>query len=317
VKGVLLDAKTIDAGDIRFDSIKSIIPHWQFFDFTTEDQVIDRIKDADFIISNKVKISKHHIDQAPSLKMVCIAATGTNNVDLRAAKAVGIPVTNVTHYATPSVVQHVFSMVLSLVTRQQEYRQAVSEGKWQKSQFFCLLDYPITELYGKTLGIIGYGALGQGVARVGEAFGMKVNIAARKGQSMENGRVSFETLLAESDVISLHCPLTDETENLIGSKEFGLMKKSAIIINTARGGIIDEKALVDALDHGVIAGAGIDVLSDEPPVKGNVLLEKQIPNLIVTPHIAWASRESRQRVVDEVALNIKAFIDGEERNRVG
>jgi glycerate dehydrogenase len=313
----MLDVKSIDRSDINFDSLKSIVTDWQFYDVTAETEVFDRIKGADVVVTNKVKINQKHLTQSPSLKLICIAATGTNNVDLKAAQAAGIPVVNVTNYATPSVVQHVFCLILSLLRKLTEYQHAVQDKRWQQSPFFCLLDYPISELSGKTLGIIGYGVLGKAVAVVGEAFGMKVVVAAHKGAAPSNERLTFEQVLKESDAISIHCPLTDDTRNLIGHAELALMKANAIIINTARGGIIDEQALASALKTGQIAGAGVDVLSEEPPVNGNVLLDSEIPNLIVTPHIAWASVESRQRAVDEIALNIKAFLKGEFRNRVG
>ncbi len=316
MKGVMLDTKSIDSSDINFQSLKSVVPDWQFYDFTSEEEVIERIKGADIIITNKVRINKDHLAQAPSLKLICIAATGTNNVDLKAAEAAGIPVANVTNYATPSVVQHVFCLILSLVTKIFQYRQAVHDNRWQQSPFFCLLDYPIAELSGKTLGIIGYGVLGKAVAAVGEAFGMKVIVAAHKRAAATNDRLSFEQVLEESDVISIHCPLTDDTRNLIDRTELAMMKPGAIIINTARGGIVNEEALVHALRENKIGGAGFDVLTQEPPVDGNVLLETDLPNLIVTPHIAWASVESRQRAIDEIALNIGAFLKGESRNRV-
>ena len=254
------------------------------------------------IVANKVNIKKEHLAESPQLKLICVAATGTNNIDLQAAAAAQIPVANITNYATPSVVQHVFCLILALET--------------SLRPFFCLLDFPVSELSGKTLGIIGYGVLGKAVADVGKAFGMNVLVAAHKNAQATEGRVAFEQVLALSDVISIHCPLTDETLNLISGEELKLMKRNAILINTARGGIINEEALATALEAGLITGAGIDVLSEEPPVNGNRLLELNLPNLIVTPHIAWASVESRQRAVNEVALNIAAFLQGEKRNRV-
>lgn len=316
MNGIMLDVKSIDRGDIDFSTLKSIVPEWRFYDFTVDEDVMGRIQDAEIIITNKVKINNTHLSQAKKLKLICIAATGTNNVDLQAAQNLGIPVTNVTNYATPSVAQHVFCLMLSLFIRIGEYRQAIHDHRWQNSPFFCLLDYPISELSGKTLGIIGYGVLGKAVAALGEAFGMKVLVAERRGEPPSEGRVSFNHVLEQSDVVSLHCPLTDDTRNLIDRDELALMKQSAVIINTARGGIINEQALADALRAGQIAGAGVDVLSEEPPVNGNVLLDLNIPNLIITPHIAWASVESRQRAVNEIAFNITAFLKGEKRNRV-
>lgn len=312
----MLDRKSIDCGDINFDSLKSIVPNWQFYDYTSEEEVAKRISAADVIITNKVKIRSHHLLKSLPTRLICISATGTNNVDLDAAASAGIRVCNITNYATPSVVQHVYSLILFLTTRLGEYQRAVRENRWQQSPFFCLLDYPIAELSGKTLGIIGYGVLGKAVADIGRAFGMNVLVAARKGQPATEDRVELEKLLSLADVVSIHCPLTDDTKGLIDEKELKLMKQSALIINTARGGIINEEALFQALTSGQIAGAGVDVLSEEPPVNGNVLLSEELPNLIVTPHIAWASVESRQRAIDEIELNIKAFLEGKERNVV-
>jgi glycerate dehydrogenase len=316
MKGVMLDAKSIDRGDIDFSGLETVIPRWQYFDNSPDSDVAARIKEADVVIANKVRIQQHHITQAEKLKLICVAATGANNVELEAAANAGITVTNVTNYATPSVVEHVFCLILALTRKLIEYQTAVRDGRWQKSQFFCLLDYPISELSGKTLGIVGYGVLGQAVAAAGKAFGMRILVAARKGAAPGEGRVSFTRLLSESDVVSLHCPLTPLTSNLIGEKEFGLMKQGALLINTARGGIVNEAALLNALRSGKLGGAGIDVLSEEPPARGNPLLDMQLPNLIVTPHIAWASVEARQRVVDEVVKNIRAFLNGEPRNVV-
>jgi glycerate dehydrogenase len=214
------------------------------------------------------------------------------------------------------VVQHVFALILALTTRLSQYQHAISEGRWQRHPHFCLLDYPIRELAGRTLGIIGYGSLGQGVAKVAPSFGLHVILAQRPGGEPQSGRMPVDELLAEADIVSLHCPLTDYTKNLISEREFGLMKDDAILINTARGGIVNEAALVTALRAGKIGGAGVDVLSEEPPVNGNPLLEGDIPNLIVTPHIAWASRESRQRVVDIVVDNIRAYLNGRPQNVV-
>ena len=211
--------------------------------------------------------------------------------------------------------QHVFALLLSLTTQLGKYRRAVMRGDWQQSHHFCLLDYPIEELAGKTLGIIGYGELGKSVANVAKAFGMKVIISQRPGAIPKPDRVEMEQLLQSADVVSLHCPLTPDTQGLIGRDQLRSMKSSALLINTARGGIVDEAALADALRDGYIAGAGVDVLSEEPPQR-NPLLDKDIPNLIVTPHIARASRSSRQRLLSEIGHNIQAFLDGRPRNLV-
>ena len=269
-----------------------------------------------------MRIDDAAMGHAPHLRLICIAATGTNHVDLDAARRRGIAVCNVPGYATASVVQHVFALILALSTRLPDYQQALRAGRWQQSSQFCLLDYPIREIGGKTLGIIGYGELGQAVARVAEAFGMKVKVAQyREGQSRTpfitgQIRLPLQELLPQVDILSLHCPLTPQTRGLIGPAELALMRPDALLINTARGGIVDEAALAAALCEGKLGGAGVDVLTQEPPAQGNPLLAANIPRLILTPHIAWASRESRQRLVDEVAANIRAFLQGEMRHRV-
>lgn len=223
---------------------------------------------------------------------------------------------NVRGYATPSVVQHVFALMLALTTRMDNYRQLIRDGAWPRARSFSLLDFEIGKIAGKTLGVVGYGALGQGVARVAEAFGMRVLIAARAGQPVHASRVALQDLLPQVDVLSLHCPLTNETRGMIGARELAQMKSSALLINTARGGLVDEIALVNALREHRLGGAGFDVLSEEPPVHGNPLLASDVPNLILTPHIAWASRESRQRLMNEVAANVRAFSWGTPRNSV-
>jgi glycerate dehydrogenase len=225
-------------------------------------------------------------------------------------------VCNVDGYATPSVVQHVFTLLLALTTRFNEYTSAVKQGDWSRSSFFCLLDYPIRELDGKTIGIVGYGHLGRAVASIAEAFGMTVLLAKRNIEDTRPGRVALHDLLPQVDVLSLHCPLTEETRGMIAADELALMKKDAVLINTARGGLVDEYALLDALKAHQIGGAGLDVLEKEPPPPGYPILKADLPNLIITPHTAWASRESRQRLLDEIALNIEAFKAGELRNAV-
>lgn len=316
LNGVFLDLETVDQADLDLSQLKQALPHWQLHAATTPDETAERIKNASIIISNKVILDRSCLSQAKQLRLICVAATGTNNVDLEAARDLGIRVTNVTGYATPSVVQHVFSLMLALTTRLADYSQAVANGAWQQSSQFCLLNFPIQELAGKRLGIVGYGELGRAVADVAKAFGMQVLIGQRPGGSLQLDRIPLEVLLPQVDVLSLHCPLAENTKNLIGQKELGLMKKGALLINTARGGIVDEAALAAALRSGKIGGAGMDVLIQEPPTEGNPLLESDIPNLIVTPHIAWASRESRQRLVDGLVANIKAYLQGNIRNRI-
>lgn len=314
--GVFLDTATLQRGDLDFTRLSRVLPAWEFHDATSTPQVAQRIAQAEVVVSNKAYVGAGALAAATKLKLICVSATGTNNVDLDAARTRGIAVCNVTGYAAPSVVQQVFTFILALVTQLENYRAAVKDGAWQRASGFSMLDYPIWELNGKTLGIVGYGSLGQVVARIATAFGMRVLIAARPGQIPGPGRVPLHDLLRQADVVTLHCPLTEQTKGLIGARELMLMQPHALLINTARGGIVDEAALAQALREHRIGGAGVDVLSEEPPVNGNVLLAADIPNLIVTPHIAWASREARQRLLDEVAENIAAFMRGEIRNRV-
>ena len=314
--GIFLDVGSVNRNDLDLTALKTSLPAWRFHEKTEVSHVGQRIKDAHVVVSNKVLLNKQALDQAGQLALICVAATGTNNVDLEYAKQRGIVVSNVRDYATASVVQHVFTLILNLSTRFLSYHNAVLRGQWQNSEQFCLLDFPIQELAGKTLGIIGYGVLGHAVAQVAQAFGMRVIIADHKGVTPRPGRSAFAEVLREADVITLHCPLTEATRNLISSEELSVMKPTALLINAARGGIVDEVALVDALKQRRIAGAGFDVLTEEPPVHGNVLLGTLLPNLIVTPHIAWASLESRQRLINEVVANINAFKQGTPRNTV-
>ncbi len=275
-----------------------------------------RLRGARVAVTNKVLLDRAVLASAPELRLVCLTATGTNNVDLAAARELGIAVANVTGYATAAVVQHVFALILAHATRLLDYRAAVAAGAWSSSAQFCLLDFPIFELAGKTLGIVGYGELGRAVARVAQAFGMEVLVAQRPGGPPQEGRLPLMELLPRVDVLSLHCPLADNTRDLIGVAELALMRPTALLVNTARGGLVDGEALAAALRAGTIGGAALDVLSVEPPPTGHPLLAPDIPNLILTPHTAWASREARQRVMDEVARNIAAFAAGERRNRV-
>ncbi|MES9873237.1 MAG: 2-hydroxyacid dehydrogenase [Candidatus Sedimenticola sp. 6PFRAG7] len=315
-KAVFLDLDTVSRDDIDLASLNATPYEWQIHKSTNPGEATGRIRDAELVISNKVVLDSSALEQATALKLICIAATGTNNVDLEKARELGIAVTNVAGYSTPSVVQHVFALILSLTTRLPDYQHALHNGAWQRSEQFCLLDFPIRELQGKTMGIVGYGALGSAVAGIARAFGMEILIAQRPGGEPAEGRLPLHELLPRCDILSLHCPLTGHTADLIGSAELALMKPDALLINTARGGMVDESALASALRAGELGGAGIDVLAVEPPREGNPLLEPGTPNLIVTPHTAWASRESRQRLIDEVAANIQAFQEGEERNRV-
>jgi len=312
--GVFLDIDTVDRGDLDLAPFDSLLTRWTAHRNTGPDELTQRIHDADVVISNKVMLDSTALQSAAKLKLVCIAATGTNNIDLDAARVRHITVCNVTAYATTSVVEHVFSQLLILARHLDQYREAVAGGRWQQSSGFCLLDYPIRELAGLSLGIIGHGELGQAVAAMGRAFGMDVLVAERKGKPLRPGRTPLDTVLATANVISLHCPLNAETRHLIGTRELELMRDDAILVNTARGGIVDETALVDALRAGRIGGAAVDVLTTEPPAAGNPLLESGLPNLLVTPHIAWAGIRSRQRLINAVIENIRAWQAGKPRN---
>ena len=247
---------------------------------------------------------------------MALAATGTNNVDLVAARELGIAVCNVRAYCTASVVQHVWGLILSLNQHVYEFSRLSKDGSWTKGEAGAALSYPIRELKDRIFGVVGWGELGRGAARIAEAFGMRVLIANRPGSPPQSGRVPLHELLARADIVSLHCPLNDATRGLIGARELALMKPDALLINTARGALIDGPALAAALKAELLGGAGIDVLSQEPPVHGEPLLDGQIPNLLVTPHIAWAAREARQRCIDEMAANIRDFRSGGRRGRV-
>jgi len=315
-KAVFLDLDSMGSG-LNLDCLKPLAQHWDLHPVTPADQTLQRIIDADLVCSNKVVLSRQILQQCSRLKLVCIAATGINNIDLAAARELGIAVTNVTAYGTASVVQHVFALLLSLTNRLNEHQQSTLNGQWQQSPYFCVLDYPFRELAGKTFGIIGFGELGKGVAKIAQAFGMTVIVASRPGdKELKPGRLPFNEVLRRSDVISLHVPLAENTANMISTDQFALMKNDAILINTARGGIVDELALLEALKSGQIAAAGFDVLDKEPPVEGNCLLRSDLTNLIITPHVAWAATESRQRLIHLMADNIKAFVNGKMLNRV-
>lgn len=315
-KAIFLDISSVHAEDLDLSSISEQVERLDTCDIIKPEELQERLHDYEIVISNKVVLSQDTLNQNPQLKLICIAATGTNNVDLDAAKELNIPVCNVQAYATHSVVQHVFTLILSLTIRLQELQSAVSNGEWSQSPHFSLLDYPVEELAGKNLGIIGFGELGQAVAQVASAFGMQVLIAQRNDEDRRKGRIPLQQLLAESDVVSLHCPLTTDTEKMIQAKELQRMKSTAILINTARGGLVDENDLITALKSGQIAGAGFDVLSTEPPAENHPLLVYKSPRLIITPHVAWAARESRQRLLNEIASNISAFNNGQRRNSV-
>jgi len=312
MKAVLLDCDSLGPTDLDLSALLALPLDWTIYPETSSREVSERIADADIVVTNKAPVTALSLSQAPRLKMISIMATGTNAVDLQVAAQHQVAVCNAVKYGTGSVVQHVWALILALTTKLADYRRVAMDGTWQESRSFCLLDFPVEELEGKVLGIVGAGELGRGVAKVAEAFGLEVIYAALPGrQYVDQQRIGFSEFLGRADIVSLHCPLTAETTNLIGEIELDLMKPSSILINTARGGMVKEAALVQALLEGSIAGAGIDVLTNEPPREGNVLLNESIPNLIVTPHCAWVARQSRQRLVDQTVENLRAFMQGE------
>jgi glycerate dehydrogenase len=318
MRGVFLDTHTVGPDDLDLQPLTSTLDHWSLLEKTDSGEPAALLRNADVVITNKVPLDRDILLASNTLRLICVAATGTNNIDLISAAERGITVCNVRAYATTSVVEHVFSMMLAFTRQHHKYQASVAKGDWGRAPSFCLLDHPVRELAGQTLGIIGFGELGMAVARMGEAFGMKILIAQRPGTNGEPsaGRTALQQLLAESDIISLHCPLVEATHNLIDRHELNQMRNSALLINTARGGIINEAALARALTSGEIAGAAIDVLSEEPPLHGNPLLDTTIPNLVITPHIAWAGVTARQALVNELAANINAWMDGSPRNVV-
>lgn len=290
---------------------------WTEYAATSSDEVVARLTGATIAICNKVRLSSEVLARLPELRFIAVAATGVDNIDLDYCRKHSIRVANVRNYALQSVPEHVFMLILALSRNLLSYRRDLRGGAWERAAQFCLLDHSILDLHGRALGIIGYGALGQAVAKLAEAFGMRVIVSEHKGaRSTREGRTSFTETLKSSDVVSLHCPLTEETRNLIDRAEFELMRPTALLINTARGGLVRESALIVALQDNMIGGAGFDVLTNEPPREGNTLLEVDLPNFILTPHVAWASRSAMQALADQVIENIEAFVRGMPRSLV-
>lgn len=312
---VFLDQATLDFDDIDLAPLAEVA-QLRCYDCSAPEQVIERLRGVSIAISNKVVLDRASIEQLPELRLICVSATGVNNVDLDAAREHGIVVCNCQGYGTASVAQHTLMLMLALATRLISYQGAVARGAWQQSSQFCLLDYPIMELRGKKLGIVGYGELGQEVARLARALGMQVLVAARPGTVPGDDRLALDDLLPQVDVLTLHCPLTEQTRGVIDRAALLKLKPGALLVNAARGGIVDELALRELLLSGHLGGAGVDVLEQEPPRNGNPLLDSSIPNLIVTPHIAWGSREARQNIVNQVAENIAAFVAGSPLRQV-
>jgi glycerate dehydrogenase len=306
----------IERNTIQADFRRPKFPHdWVEYPESFAPQVAERIRDATVIISNKLPLGEPQLAEARKVKMIAIAATGSDCVDLNYCRSRGITVSNVRGYAANSVPEHVLLLILALRRNLFAYRADVKEGKWQTSKQFCLLTHPLNDIKGSTIGIIGYGAIGKSMAQLAEGFGMKVLLAEHKGVTdIRPGRTSFTEALKESDIVTLHCPLNDETRDMFGAEEFAMMRANALLINTARGALIQDEALIKALQSGLIAGAAVDCLREEPPRRGNALLDLNLPNFIVTPHVAWASDEAVQALADQVIDNIEAFVAGNPRN---
>jgi glycerate dehydrogenase len=327
MRSVFLDFGTVSHDDLDTGSLERVLPGITLYPTSSDAEVDERIAGCEFILTNKLQITRARMRAVPGLRFIGLTATGTNNVDLEAARELGIAVCNIRDYCTVSVVQHVLGVMLLLTHRLREYGQAAIDGTWSACEQFSVPGAPIRELSGKVLGIVGFGNLGKSVAKAASgALGMRVLVAQRPGAetardadtntSIGPVRVTLDELLRNADVLSLHCPLTPATTGMIGRHELALMKPDALLINTARGALVDLEALVEALRGGDLGGAAIDVLPQEPPLYGSPLFAPDIPNLIVTPHIAWAAFEARQRAVDELALNIEDFLRGGRRGRV-
>jgi len=313
---VVLDGFTLNPGDLRWDALKAL-GNCTIHDRTPDTEIVPRARPAEIVLTNKTPLTRETIAQLPSLRYVGVLATGHNIVDSAAARERGIPVTNVPSYGTMSVVQVVFAHLLNLTHRMAHHTDAVRTGRWSASVDFSFWDFPLLELSGKTMGIVGLGRIGTAVAHVAHAFGMDV-IAYDRSPSPSLPpfvrSVTLEEVFSKSDVLTLHCPLTPETHRLVNKERLGLMKPTAFLINTSRGAVVDETALFEALQHGALAGAGLDVMDKEPPPSGHPLLST--PNCYVTPHFAWASTDARRRLLDEVVENVRGFLEGHPRNVV-
>ncbi len=316
MRAVFLDFGTVSNGDLDTASLERVVPGVVLHQQTSNAQVGERVAGFEVVFVNKAVIDRATIAANPQLRLIALTATGVDNVDIAAARESAIAVCNLVDYCTQSVVQHVFAMLLALTHRLHNYDSLVRAGGWERAGQFSVFPYAIRELDGRVFAIVGHGTLGRAVARTAAAFGMQVEVADRPGGPRLDGRVDLDELLPRADVLSLHCPLTDATRGLIGAARLARMKPDAVLINTARGALVDAAALAAALRAGRLGGAGIDVLEREPPGPGHPLLAPDIPNLILTPHVAWAAREARQRCLDELAQNVMAFREGRQRNRV-
>ena len=315
-RAVLLDEASYNLGDLDLGALVEQVKNWDYYPSTTDEQRYERLQNASIAVINKVRMSAQLISTLPHLELILLTATGTDNVDLEACRARGITVCNVKDYGTPSVAQHVFSLILALLTNLLNYANETRSGAWSRAANFSTLSYPVIELQDKTLALVGYGTLAKGVEKLARAFGMRVVIAQRPGGEPQAGRLAMDDWLAVADVVSLHCPLAENTYHLIDGPALQKMKSSAILINTARGAVVDNAALAKALKSGEIKGAGIDVLEQEPPPADHPLLQADVPNIIVTPHVASASIEARQRLMNKVAENLRGWLKDETMNVV-
>ncbi len=308
----------LDRSSLRANLRRPRFAHgWEEHESTAGSEVVTRLEGATIAITNKIPLRAPDLERLPDLKMIAVAATGYDVVDVAACRARGIAVANIRNYAVNTVPEHVFAMVLALRRNLLAYRQAVEGGRWQQVDTFCFFDYPIGDLAGSTMGIVGEGSIGQGTARIARGFGMKVLFADHAPPRAEGVEFTpFSTVLEQSDVLSLHCPMTAETRGMIGADELRRMKRNAILVNTSRGGLVDEQALITALKEGWIAGAGFDVLTREPPKEGNPLLDLRLPNFILTPHVAWASDGAMQFLADQLIDNIEAWEAGRPQHLV-
>ena len=315
MKGVILDSNSL-GNQLDLSPITSTLTQWQVYPTTRDEDILGRINDAQVVLTNKIVIDRTAFELNPQLQLVSIMATGSNNIDLKAAQTEGVTVCNAIAYATPSVVQHTLTLILNLFTNMPKYLADTRDGRWQQSDVFCRLDHPIIEMKNKTLGIIGLGELGQAVATAAQALGMQViaatsNPAGRSNRagSGDISRVALDELLRSADVVSLHCPLTADNHQLINAEKLALMKPSSFLINTARGGLIDSQALINSLANNRLAGAAVDVLDREPATHDELLLLHPDLNLLVTPHNAWGALESRQRLVIQMQENIQGYLN--------
>ncbi|MCI0533715.1 MAG: D-2-hydroxyacid dehydrogenase [Verrucomicrobiales bacterium] len=313
---VVLDGYTLNPGDLSWDALKALGP-CQIYERSAPEEVVPRCAVAEIVITNKVVISRPQIAQLPALRYIGVTATGFNIVDVTAARERGILTTNVPTYGTRSVAQMTFALLLELTQHAGHHAQTVRDGRWMRSPDFCYWDYPLIELDGLTLGVVGFGRIGRAVAGLAQAFGMRVAVSSRsavKDLPADITQTELDDLFSSSDIVSLHCPLTPETKQLVNRARLARMKHTAFLLNTSRGGLIDEEALTAALNSGQVAGAGLDVLTIEPPPLDHPLLKAK--NCLVTPHIAWATRAARARLMDTAVGNVQAFLKGAPQNVV-